>query len=99
MSPLEAIASAAALILSSVTDDAKQFQLFHPNGGVSAIVSPQTILNFFSAEPTEFFARSITADSPRFETAPVITPVLESMLSHFGKPYVENVIGRVPVAD
>jgi len=33
-------------------------------GGVSAILSPMTILNFFSAEPLELEARSVVWNSP-----------------------------------
>ena len=62
MRPLLTIASAARLTASSETAPAKQFQLFQPIGGVSAIWSPQTMRNFFSAAPSEFFARNVTRE-------------------------------------
>ena len=55
------MASAALLTRSSETAPAKQFQLFQPIGGVSAIWSPTTMRNSFSAVPSEFFARSVTS--------------------------------------
>ena len=42
----------------------QQFQLFHPIGGVSAIVSPMTILSGFSSVPRSFLAWSVTLNSP-----------------------------------
>ena len=50
------MASAAARTLASLTDPAQQFQLFHPIGGVSAMVLPQTIFSSRVASPLAFFA-------------------------------------------
>ena len=51
VSPLRTMASAAERTLASSTASAKQFQLFQPSGGVRAMASPQTILNFRCALP------------------------------------------------
>ena len=70
MRPLLTIASAALFTFSSETALAKQFQLFQPIGGVSAIWSPQTMRKGFSAEPRVFSARNITANVPLFRKCP-----------------------------
>src|SRR5277367_2212055 len=98
MRPLLTIASATALTLSSETALAKQFQLFQPIGGVSAILSPTTILNFRLAAPREFFARNVTTYSPALVNAPVMRPVWGSSCKPAGKLSAAKVIGRSPVA-
>src|SRR5450755_3542551 len=92
------MASAALLTFSSETAPAKQFQLFQPIGGVSAIWSPQTMRNFFSAVPSEFFAPRVTMNSPLVFNLPVMWPVLASNFKPRGRFSAEKVIGRSPVA-
>src|SRR5260221_5884590 len=92
------IASAAALTFSSETALAKQFQLFQPIGGVSAIRSPATILNFRLAAPSEFFACKVTTYSPALVSVPVMRPVCGSSFSPAGKLSAAKIIGRSPVA-
>src|ERR1035437_9113211 len=89
--PLLIIASAARFTRSAETAPAKQFQLFQPIGGVSAIWSPTTMRNFFSAVPDEFSARSVTMNSPFVFKAPVMRPVLESNFNPPGRFFAENV--------
>src|SRR5260370_18492215 len=98
MRPLLTMASAAVLTRSSETAPAKQFQLFHPIGGLSAIVSPTTILNFRLAAPREFFARKVTRYSPLLSSVPVIRPVCGLSCKPAGKLSAAKVIGRSPVA-
>src|ERR1039458_7969097 len=95
MRPLLTIASAARFTRSAETAPAKQFQLFQPIGGVSAIWSPHTMRNFFSAVPSEFFARSVTTNSPFVFKAPVMRPVLESSFKPGGSSFAEKVIGAL----
>ena len=65
-SPLLTMASAAERTLASSTALAKQFQLFQPSGGVRAIVSPQTILNFRCSLAQRRWSRAaVTTYSPR----------------------------------
>src|ERR1017187_4951262 len=96
--PLFTSASAARFTLSADTAPAKQFQLFQPIGGVSAMVSPQTMRNFSSAAPSEFFARRVTLNSPGFFNLPVIWPVLAFSFKPRGRLSAENFMGRSPVA-
>src|SRR5882724_4863470 len=98
MRPFFTIASAAALTFSSETAAAKQFQLFQPIGGVSAILSPTTILNFRFAVPSELFARNVTTYSPALVNVPVMWPVCGSSCRPDGKLSAAKVIGRSPVA-
>ena len=74
--PLEIMTSAASRMILSVTRSSWTYQWFQPIGGVSARVSPQTILNCRSALPWALPARSVTAYSPRRATEPVMMPVL-----------------------
>src|SRR4051812_15543722 len=74
------------------------YQLFHPIGGVSAIVSPQTILSVRLATPLAFFAITVTACSPTLSSFPVICPVEVSSFNPDGKPSAANSIGRSPEA-
>ena len=53
--------SAAPRMSLSVTRPAKQFQLFHPMGGVSAILSPTLTVNMRSSAPREFDALNVMA--------------------------------------
>ena len=64
--------------LSPSTIGPQQFQLFHPSGGVSAMVSPTTILNCFELVPFEFRARKVTLCSPGLLNEPVMRPVFAS---------------------
>src|ERR1039457_159073 len=98
MRPLRTIASAALLTFASETASAKQFQLFQPIGGVSAMWSPQTMRNVFSVEPGKFFARSVTVNSPLVFNLPVMRPDCESSFNPRGSFFAEKVIGRSPVA-
>src|ERR1019366_406795 len=98
MRPLLTMASAALLTRASETAPAKQFQLFQPIGGVSAIWSPQTMRNLFSAMPREFSASSVTMNSPFVFKAPVMRPVFASSFKPRGSFFAENFIGRSPVA-
>jgi hypothetical protein len=98
MRPLLTIASAAALMSSSVTADAKQFQLFQPIAGVRPICGPQTILNCSCASPNAFLACNVTINVFTFFNSPVMRPVSESSRKPFGKWSALNVIGRAPVA-
>ena len=50
--------------MSSVTDAAKQFQLFQPIAGVRPICAPHTIFNFPCALPSAFVAFTLTSYSP-----------------------------------
>src|SRR5712671_6255699 len=98
MRPLFTSASAALFTFSAETACAKQFQLFQPIGGVSAIWSPQTMRNFFSAAPRELLAFSVTMNSPFVFKAPVMRPVLGFSLKPLGRFFAEKAIGRSPVA-
>src|SRR5438552_13831980 len=98
MSFLSTIALAEARTFSASTSLAQQFQLFQPIGGVSAMVSPMTILSFLSSEPLSLLARSLTTKSPGESTVPVIRPVFVSSFSDGGNPDALNDIGRSPVA-
>src|ERR1035437_10333552 len=54
--------------------------------------------NFFSTDPREFFAPSITMCSPFIASAPVMRPVAGSSFSPLGRFCAEKLIGRSPVA-
>jgi len=56
ISSVSAIASAAARTFASVTSQPNPFQLFHPMGGVNAIVSPETSFRERSVFPEAFLA-------------------------------------------
>src|SRR3954454_13562756 len=71
-SPLLTIALAAASVLAWSTLGPQQFQEFHPIGGVSASVSPTTILKSFLSSPLAFFARKVTLYSQALSIVPVI---------------------------
>src|SRR6185312_10774870 len=92
------MASAAALTCSAETAWAKQFQLFQPIGGVSAILSPTIILNFRFVFPSAFFARNVTVYSPFLSRRPEMRPDSASTRSPLGKSSTAKLIGRSPVA-
>ena len=74
--PVATMASAASRMILSVTWSVQMYQLFQPMCGVKASVSPQTILNFRSAWPQAFLARSVTVYSTAtVRSEPVIWPV------------------------
>ncbi len=82
----------------SFTRRCQTYQWFHPIGGVRAKASPQTILNFRSAWPSEFFARNVTTCFPGSWMVPVIRPVAASTFHPSGRLSTANVIGSSPVA-
>src|ERR1035438_9251904 len=96
MSPLETMASAAARTFAALTSQPKQFQLFHPSGGVSARVSPQMILNNRSTLPNPFSALKVTRCVPFSGSVPVIWPDFGSRLRPAGRLRAPYVIGRWP---
>src|SRR4029079_6278928 len=95
--PELAMASAASMTFWPVTAGPKQLQLFQPSAGARQIVSPTTIFNVLSAEPSEFLACSFTRCSPLASVLPVIKPLFGSRVSPAGKPSAENSSGRLPV--
>src|ERR1035441_176024 len=96
MSPLETMASAAARTFASLTSQPKQFQLFHPSGGVSARVSPQMIFNERSALPNPFSALKVTTYVPFSGSVPVIWPDFGSRLRPAGRLRPPYIIGCWP---
>src|SRR5690606_32194583 len=76
----------------------KTFQLFHPIGGVSAKVLPQTIFSLRSAIPSELLAVRVTFHSPLLFNVPEILPVTGTSFNPRGKFFAANFIGRSPVA-
>src|SRR4051812_38772350 len=96
--PEDAITSAAARTLSSLTAPAQQFQLFQPIGGVSAMRSPTAMRSGASAVPRALVARSVTLCSPRSASLPVMWPVCGSSERPSGSASAANFIGRSPVA-
>ena len=66
-------------------------------GGVRARVSPQTILNGRSADPSELEAFKVTMNEPLAAIEPVMIPVAESRLNPSGSRAAENTTGRFPV--
>ena len=66
--------------------------------GVSAIVSPTTMRNFFSADPSALFAWKVTWYSPFAWIEPVRLPLCGSSTRLSGRPLAEKWMGRSPVA-
>src|SRR5665213_1626240 len=83
---------------SAVTWLPQQFQLFHPMAGVSEMLSPTTMRNFFSLLPKAFWARSTISYFPALVSVPVISPVAESTCRPAGSFLTENSMGLSPVA-
>src|SRR5690349_19822758 len=92
------MASAAARTFASLTSQPKQFQLFHPIGGVRAIVSPHTILSGRSVLPRALRTRRVTTWLPFSFRTPVRRPLWGSIWRPAGSLPAVKVIGRSPVA-
>src|SRR5215813_10274697 len=92
------MASAWARTYASVIFVRAQYHVLQPIGGVSARVSPTTILKSRSAVPSEFRTASLTRYTPGVPRRPVIRPVAESRDSPAGRPSAEKRSGGRPVA-
>src|SRR5512140_1636982 len=74
------------------------YQLFQPICGVSASLSPQTILNCLSAIPDLFVTFILVRYSPGTFMTPDIRPVFGSQASPSGRFITSDFIGLSPVA-
>ena len=92
------MASAAARTLASVTSQAKQFQLFQPSGGVSAMRVAAEDLQWAGGGAQAVFGGKGDGVSALVLSVPVMMPVAGSSCSPGGKPSAAKVMGRWPLA-